>query len=260
MSRARADSLALSLALLAWLACLIAWPVTAGEIQSRPCLTPARLSPPAIPGRRPALGKGIFLVANHHLNDPNFAQTVVLITDYSDTGAAGLVINRRLNLQFEDLLPDKPQLLQFVHGIYLGGPVAINRLRLLIRSETAPAGAVPVFANVHMVDTPAALAGLSDQNLGPGSINLYAGSAGWAAGQLEGELLRGDWYLWHADVESVYASEPETVWPDLIRMLSGQWAETFPQTDPPECPPQRYPLISAGFPKRESRHKPDAPY
>ena len=43
---------------------------------------------------KPHLAKGVFLVANEQLSDPNFRQTAILITEYSDIGTAGLVLNR----------------------------------------------------------------------------------------------------------------------------------------------------------------------
>ena len=56
-------------------------------------------------------------------------------------------------------------------------------------------------------------------------LRVYAGHAGWGPGQLQGELRRGDWYLVEADAELVFTTEPESIWPRLIRSVSGLWVQ-----------------------------------
>jgi putative transcriptional regulator len=51
-------------------------------------------------------------------------------------------------------------------------------------------------------------------------FRLYAGYAGWGAGQLDQELLRGDWRILQADAETVFDKNPEKIWQDLIRRSS----------------------------------------
>lgn len=52
-------------------------------------------------------------------------------------------------------------------------------------------------------------------------FRLYAGYAGWAAGQLERELSAGDWHILQADPETVFGKDPEKIWQDLNRLSSG---------------------------------------
>jgi putative AlgH/UPF0301 family transcriptional regulator len=40
------------------------------------------------------LGKGLFLIAEPSLRDPNFRETVILITHHNSTGTMGVIINR----------------------------------------------------------------------------------------------------------------------------------------------------------------------
>ena len=42
------------------------------------------------------LARGVILVAKKSMVDPYFAQTVLLITEYQDTGTVGLILNRPL--------------------------------------------------------------------------------------------------------------------------------------------------------------------
>ena len=53
-------------------------------------------------GHAPA--RGMFLVAAPALRDPNFARTVVLLLEYGESGALGLVINRPTEVSLHDVL------------------------------------------------------------------------------------------------------------------------------------------------------------
>ena len=54
------------------------------------------------------LSKGSFLIANPRLQDPNFNMTVVLICEYNEDGAFGLIINRTLDLSISETLKNNP--------------------------------------------------------------------------------------------------------------------------------------------------------
>jgi len=52
----------------------------------------------------PAVGK--LLVATEEVRGPTFAETVILLIHYDETGAMGLVINQPAEVTPEDLLPE----------------------------------------------------------------------------------------------------------------------------------------------------------
>src|SRR5579884_1605472 len=49
--------------------------------------------------------RGQLLVASPSLLDPNFRRTVVLVTEHTDEGTAGLVLNRPSEVAVEDVVP-----------------------------------------------------------------------------------------------------------------------------------------------------------
>ena len=59
------------------------------------------LTPPS--PSQSGVAKGEFLVASKRLGDPNFAETVVLLIEYNENGAMGVVITADY-----DLVPDDP--------------------------------------------------------------------------------------------------------------------------------------------------------
>jgi hypothetical protein len=54
--------------------------------------------------------KGLFLVAAPDLTDPNFSETVILITHHGPQGTTGVVINRPTTTLLSRALPDLPAL------------------------------------------------------------------------------------------------------------------------------------------------------
>ncbi|OGT35982.1 MAG: hypothetical protein A2W28_08685 [Gammaproteobacteria bacterium RBG_16_51_14] len=171
------------------------------------------------------LSEGIFLVANRNLADPNFSQTVILLTEYSNTGTCGLIINRRADLLVTDLFPKQDNMNSLTDKVRMGGPVALNRVQILFQAKNTPVGARHIVENIFLVNSIPLLNQISRGDFLPEALNVYAGYAGWATGQLETELLRGDWYLWQADAATVFKKPAQEIWPDLIRLVTTQWVD-----------------------------------
>jgi putative transcriptional regulator len=178
---------------------------------------------PVVPDTREALAKGKFLVASRRLNDPNFSQTVVLLIDYGPDGAMGLVINRPSNVKLSTVFPDVKELKQRRDTVYVGGPVAVNQMLMLIRSPQAPAASVPVIKNIYLSSSWEVLERLIKKATAEEQFRLFAGYAGWAPNQLDFERNRGDWHVIEADADSVFAHDPKALWPELIRRASVKW-------------------------------------
>jgi len=46
-------------------------------------------------------------------------------------------------------------------------------------------------------------------------LRVFIGYSGWAPGQLEGEVERGDWNRVDADARSLFSRRPESLWNEL---------------------------------------------
>jgi len=181
-------------------------------------------SPPERPALRPPeLDKGVFLVASPELRDPNFFHTVVLLVEYDQNGAMGLVINRPTEIALTKALPHVGELEDRADRVYFGGPVARDTVLLLVRSAAEPSDASHVFADIYVSLSARTLREVLREQGRRDTFQAYAGYAGWAPGQLEDEIDRGDWHLSRADAEMVFRSDPEQLWPELIRRTSGFW-------------------------------------
>jgi putative transcriptional regulator len=160
-------------------------------------------------------GKGKFLIAETSLLDPNFSETVVLLIDYDESGAFGLVINRQTDVELTEVFPDMKGLKDREDRIFIGGPVEVRRVFLLVQAEEKPGEAELVFGDVYMSHNVSTLSRMVEQ--GKKEIRVYAGYSGWAPKQLDAEIARGDWLIVEADVYSIFNKTPSEVWKNLMR-------------------------------------------
>ena len=184
-------------------------------------------SPVAIaPHARPPgddLARGMFLIAGRGLVDPNFSKSVVLLLEYDAGGALGLIVNRPTDVPLSDLLPDVEELEEREDIVYLGGPVSKNHIMVLMRSDQHPPQAGRVFADTYVSSSMETLKQALSMNRDGGAIRAFVGYAGWGPGQLDQELLRGDWYVSPGSEAVVFERASEDIWPELIEKHSGQW-------------------------------------
>lgn len=172
---------------------------------------------------RAKLARGVFIVASRQLLDPNFSQTVVILIEYSSEGAMGLIVNRSTEVRLSRILPDLKALRKTKDTVYVGGPVGVDQLLLLIRSDRKPEESYHVFEDVYVCASLEVLNHIVKRQDGGDNFRAYAGYAGWAAGQLDLEVARGDWHVITADAENVFSNNPADVWPRLIDRSTAQW-------------------------------------
>ncbi|MGF1613553.1 MAG: YqgE/AlgH family protein [Gammaproteobacteria bacterium] len=169
------------------------------------------------------LQKGTLLVANQYLADPHFVRAVVLLLDYGTHGAMGLVINRPTNVRLSDVFPTIGPLRSRSDRLYMGGPVAQQQIMLLLRTDRRLKQVAHIFANIFLSGSEATLKQLLAEWDRSASFHAYVGYAGWAPGQLEDEVNRGDWRLVSPDSRILFDVEPLEIWHELLRRSSGLW-------------------------------------
>lgn len=184
---------------------------------------PVTFSSQGQPRREEDLAKGKFLIAARHLMDPNFSKTVVLLIDYGTHGTLGLIINRPSPVRLSSVLPDIEALGKREDTVFMGGPVAINRFLMLVRTGSQPEESHHVFEDVYVSSSRAVLRRVLESEEAAGRFRVFAGHSGWAPGQLENEVSRGDWYILRADAQTVFDKAPSEIWPELIYRGTAQW-------------------------------------
>jgi putative transcriptional regulator len=163
------------------------------------------------PGSVRDLARGKVLVATRDVVDPNFRETVVLLTDYDSKGASGLIINRRTEAPMSQVLPNLKNGPVTAHPVFFGGPVEAGGLAL-VRSEAPPEGARHVFADVFLLNSRPGLDAEVAAGAGPDTFRVYIGYSGWGPGQLERETIDGLWHVLDGDPGLVFDADPASLW------------------------------------------------
>jgi putative transcriptional regulator len=158
---------------------------------------------------------GFFLVAKPSILDPNFSRTVVLVTTAPDGAAVGVILNRPTKRSLAEILPGNERLARFTEPLHFGGPVEPGGLFAVFRGTADPGTSFPVIDDVRLALQPAMVEQLLLKP--PEALRLFVGYAGWAPGQLDNELARGDWWTLKADVDSIFRKDTGTLWDDLER-------------------------------------------
>ena len=140
--------------------------------------------------------KGQFLMAMPGLTDPNFFQSVTLMSEHNPKGAMGIVITRvhpeiDARMIFDELqipsAPDTPAI-----PIHIGGPVHMNELFVLHGAPFQWEGSLLITPQLALSNSRDILEAIA-AGLGPQRFIIALGCAGWGPGQLEGEIRSNSW-------------------------------------------------------------------
>jgi putative transcriptional regulator len=163
----------------------------------------------------PASLVGQFLVATDELKDPRFTRTVVYMVQHDAGGAMGLIVNRPMGeVSLADLLEGLGLDGKGVNGeilVHYGGPVEPGRGSVLHTAEYKIDGTQVVKDGIAVTSQPEILRAIAT-GTGPRKSLFVLGYAGWAPGQLEGEIKAGAWEIVPADEALVFDNNYEKKW------------------------------------------------
>ncbi len=158
---------------------------------------------------------GQLLVATKKIEDPRFAKTVIFMVSHDKEGAFGLVVNRVFGagpmqkfLKGFDIDPGK------IKGdirLHYGGPVSPGIGFFLHTADFKGDTTTLVDSTMAMTTGTSVLKAIAEGN-GPRNSLFALGYAGWSAGQLEGEIARGDWFSAPASEELIFGEDVDAIW------------------------------------------------
>ena len=167
------------------------------------------------------LANGVLLVAKPEMRDPNFSETVVLITQpVPGGGPLGVILNRPTGARLSEAWPAAGAVPEQFDQLYGGGPVARNQIIFLIRGNERIDNGLRVLDDVYLSGDPDLLKKIVAADVKVKSLRAYAGYAGWAPRQLQAEIAAGGWYLLPADADTIFTADTADLWPALIRKIT----------------------------------------
>jgi putative transcriptional regulator len=166
--------------------------------------------------------KGRLLIASPRIADPNFARTVVYMTEHGDDGAMGLILNRAAETTVEDAVPELSWLADADEVVHVGGPVGAQAVVVLAEWDEPEQAALLVEADLGFVP-----AEIDDRDAVEAALRrarVFAGHAGWGPGQLEAEMEEESWIVERARREDLFTADPSDLWATVLRRKGRQYA------------------------------------
>ena len=177
--------------------------------------------------------RGALLVATPSVERGPFRRSVVFLLDHDEEGALGVIVNHPTHADVDDVLPSWSALVGAPDCLFEGGPVSMDSALAVavVPAGSSPEGFRPMTGRFGLVDLDGPVPDATEL-LG---LRVFAGYAGWGAGQLEDEIAEGSWLVTDAQDEDVLTPQPENLWRTVLRRQEGdaRFLATFPD-DPTE--------------------------
>lgn len=166
--------------------------------------------------------KGRLLISAPALTDPNFDRTIVLLLEHeAEDGALGLVLNRPSETPVGDVLERWQDAVASPPVVFVGGPVERRAVIALARhgDDEVPESWQPVLDGLGVIDVGEDPALVTPRVTG---VRIFSGYAGWAPGQLEGEIEAGAWFVVDAEPDDAVCDDPDDLWRRVLERQPGE--------------------------------------
>jgi len=153
---------------------------------------------------------GNLLLAVPSMQDPNFKRTVIFVAAHNpDDGAFGYVLNRPLEQRVVDLLPDQNLGALGQVPVFIGGPVATDKLAFASLHWNRKKSTLRCQTHLSVADA------MHELSMGH-EVRGFVGYSGWSSGQIEGEIQRKSWIISPAKKVILTVEQPTSMWSAVL--------------------------------------------
>jgi putative transcriptional regulator len=173
--------------------------------------------------------KGRILISEPFLMDNYFKRSIVLITEHSEEGTVGFVLNKPVNMKVNEIVADFPVVDAIVS---LGGPVQTNTLHYIHTLGDIIPGSMKIIENIYWggeFDVIKKL--LSSGVLNNENIRFFLGYSGWQSNQLEDELSDNAWVVADIGPDEIMTPMNKFFWNEALNRLGKKYQmwSNFPE-------------------------------
>jgi putative transcriptional regulator len=171
---------------------------------------------------------GHFLIAMPAMTDPHFAKSVTFICEHNADGAMGVVINHPIDMTLDALFGqinlDLNDDAVAGNTVYFGGPVQNERGFVLHQPAGQWESTIAINGETALTTSKDVLEAVANGS-GPSKILVTLGYAGWAAGQLEQEILQNAWLSVKAHDSVIFDVPNDDKFDAAMRLLGVSMAQ-----------------------------------
>jgi putative transcriptional regulator len=173
--------------------------------------------------------QGNILIAEPFLAGSYFNRSIIILASYTEKGAVGFILNKKVDFPVEDLFVDFPD---FDSEIHIGGPVGTDSIYFIHSLGDLIPGSSHIKENLYWGGDFDVLKlhiklGLVD----PHQVRFFLGYSGWEAGQLEEEINENSWLVADIPQEELMAINENEMWVESVKAMGGKYSmwENFPE-------------------------------
>lgn len=168
----------------------------------------------AFAARAQSLDQPMLLVASPQT--AGFYSHAVLLVVPANAGHVGFIINRATRTTVASAFPEEPDSARVIEPIYLGGPRAAQSLYAVVRRDPGE-GSRKLFGEVFVTVSGKTVDRIIRES--PREARYFAGFAGWDAGELAQQIVRGDWLTAEPDEALLFHPNPDAMWSGLLERI-----------------------------------------
>jgi len=166
-------------------------------------------------------GRGKILISEPFLWDYFFKRSVVLLAEHNEEGTFGVIINKPIKANFNEVVKDFPE---FNSKVFLGGPVQSDSLFFIHTLGEQIENSLEIIPGVYWGGDIERVREMIELGLiQPSQIRFFIGYSGWAPKQLEDELVRNSWLVSHITAHDLLASNTKMMWSRSLRRLGKEY-------------------------------------
>ena len=172
--------------------------------------------------------QGRILISEPLLSDTYFKRSVILITEHSDDGAVGFVLNKPIDIPINEVLADFPN---FRAKVYIGGPVAKDTVHFLHTLGELVPNSVHVKDNIYWGGDFDSLKELIKEGIVKSNqVRFFLGYSGWSPHQLEDEIKENAWLVTEVPSNRIM-SAGKNIWKQTLEDLGKKYKvwSNFPE-------------------------------
>ncbi len=167
---------------------------------------------------KPAQGR--ILISEPMLTDTYFRRSVVFLTEHSDKGAVGFVLNKPIDMPIYEIMADFPN---FESTVYVGGPVGKDTIHFIHTLGELVKNSVHVVDDIYWGGDFDCLKELIREGMVKSDqVKFFLGYSGWSPNQLEDEIEDNAWLV--ADMDSgIIMKADHNIWERTLKELGDKY-------------------------------------
>lgn len=164
--------------------------------------------------------KGKILISTPDISGDIFSRSVVLIIDHNESGAFGLILNKKnskMSTRFKNFF-------DFQIEVYDGGPVENDKVFFIIKGKKVTENYTVINDEYYLTEDIELIINAVLQNeISIQDVKIFSGYSGWSGLQLDNEIQQKVWTV--VDVYNLDYTLPNdhTLWKSIMQNLGGEY-------------------------------------